>query len=152
MPIGLKKWVYFDFIQSICVTPTVNSPIFRRRYILKYGSSYSINHHCFGSINQNTQSALRAFPNRGRSRYKQVIAVLIQWGDDASIVQPEIDRLRTIFEACYGFNTQLWLIPSSSSHLKLMSLVLHFLEDYGSSDNLMIGRYSMSSFSLSRVV
>lgn len=56
-------------------------------------------------------------------------------------MQPELDRLRTIFEACYGFNTQLWLIPSSSSHLKLMSLVLHFLEDYGSSDNLMIVYY-----------
>jgi hypothetical protein len=49
--------------------------------------------------------------------------------------------MRTLFEAGYGFYTQLWLIPSSSSHLKLMSLVLHFLEDYGSSDNLMIVYY-----------
>ncbi|CAG8979102.1 hypothetical protein HYALB_00000233 [Hymenoscyphus albidus] len=87
------------------------------------------------------QSALRAFPSRGRSRYKQVIAVLIQWGDDPSAIQPETDRLRTIFESNYGFKTQLWLIPSSSSHLKLMSLVLHFLEDYGSSDNLMVVYY-----------
>ncbi|KAF4631579.1 hypothetical protein G7Y89_g6555 [Cudoniella acicularis] len=87
------------------------------------------------------EAASRAFPVQGRARYKQVIAVLIQWGDDDLNVQPEIDRLRTIFEACYGFFTQRWKIPSASSHLKLMSMVLHFVEDYGSPDNLMIIYY-----------
>ncbi|KAH6672111.1 hypothetical protein B0J14DRAFT_86694 [Halenospora varia] len=87
------------------------------------------------------EAAFRAFPIRGRARYRQVIAVLIQWGDDDLEIQPDIDRLRTIFEACYGFFTQIWKIPSASSHLKLMSMVLHFVEDYGSTDNLMIIYY-----------
>ncbi|RDL31360.1 uncharacterized protein BP5553_09569 [Venustampulla echinocandica] len=87
------------------------------------------------------EAALRAFPNRGRSRYKQVIAVLIQWGDDNSTVQPEIDRMRTILEACYGFYTHLWHIPSTASHLKLMSMALQFVQDYGTSDNLLVVYY-----------
>jgi len=71
-----------------------------------------------------------------------VIAVLIQWEEDDLDVQPDLDRLQTIFDTCYGFYTETWVIPSASSHSKLMEMAKNFVDDYGSPDNLLIVYYS----------
>jgi hypothetical protein len=71
-----------------------------------------------------------------------VIAVLIQWEDDDLNVQPDLDRLQALFDTCYGFYTETWVIPSASSHSKLMEMAKNFVDDYGSPDNLLIVYYS----------
>ncbi|TVY18793.1 hypothetical protein LARI1_G005192 [Lachnellula arida] len=88
------------------------------------------------------EAATRAFPSRGRSRYQQVIAVLIQWEEDDLNVQPGINRLRTLFDTCYGFYTETWVIPSASSQLTLMEMAMKFVVDFGSPENLLIVYYS----------
>lgn len=70
-----------------------------------------------------------------------MIAVLIQWEDDDLNLQPDIDRLRTLFDTCYGFYTETWAIPSASSHLKTLEMATNFVDDYGSPDNLFVVYY-----------
>lgn len=66
------------------------------------------------------KAAARAFPNRGRSRYAEVLVVLIKWEESDIDAQPEFNALRSMFEICYGFTTDTWSIPSTHSHNKLM--------------------------------
>ncbi|TVY32307.1 hypothetical protein LSUB1_G008562 [Lachnellula subtilissima] len=87
------------------------------------------------------EAATRAFPSRGRSRYQQVIAVLIQWEENGVNVQPEINRLQTVLDS-YGFSTETWVIPSTSSHLKVMEMAKNLVADFGSAENLLIVYYT----------
>jgi hypothetical protein len=44
-------------------------------------------------------------------------------------VEWEMDDLEKVFKR-YGFETEKWLIPTKSSHLKLMSKILHVVESH----------------------
>lgn len=87
------------------------------------------------------QAANRAFPNRGRSRYKTVNVCLIRWQDDELEVKSELDRLFHVFEELYGFNTQIWLIPERASQIQLTSMTCFFLQEFDAEDNLFIVYY-----------
>jgi hypothetical protein len=66
------------------------------------------------------EAAARAFPNRGRSRYAEVLVVLIQWEESELDAQSEVSALRSMFEIRYGFTTDIWSIPPTNAHNKLM--------------------------------
>ncbi|PQE06114.1 tyrosine- phosphatase non-receptor type 6 protein [Rutstroemia sp. NJR-2017a BBW] len=87
------------------------------------------------------EAAARAFPNRGRSRYAEVLVVLIQWEESELDAQSEVSALRSMFEICYGFTTDIWSIPTTNAHNKLMLKAVNFIEQYGTDDNLIIIYY-----------
>ncbi|KAB8303021.1 hypothetical protein EYC80_006326 [Monilinia laxa] len=87
------------------------------------------------------EAAARAFPNRGRSRYAEVLVVLIKWEGSDVDTQPEFNALRSMFEICYGFTTDTWSIPSTHSHNKLMLQAVNYIEKHGTEDNLIIIYY-----------
>jgi len=87
------------------------------------------------------QAANRAFPNRGRCRYKTVNVCLIRWQEDELQVKSELDRLCHVFEKLYGFNTQIWLIPPKASQIQLTSMTCSFLQEFDAEDNLFIVYY-----------
>jgi len=71
-----------------------------------------------------------------------VIAVLVQWEENGVNVQPEINRLRTVLDTSYGFYTETWVIPSTSSHPKVMEMAMNLVADFGSAENLLIVYYN----------
>ncbi|TVY53049.1 hypothetical protein LCER1_G007215, partial [Lachnellula cervina] len=94
------------------------------------------------SFAENLQDAAnRAFPNRGRSRYKTVNVCLIRWQEDELEVKSELDRLYHVFDKLYGFNTQIWLIPPRASQIQLTSMTCSFLQEFDDEDNLFIVYY-----------
>jgi hypothetical protein len=88
------------------------------------------------------QAATRAFPNRQRpvQRYKSVQVLLLRWEGDDLGVYWEVEDLEKIFKK-YGFNTELWLIPSNMSHLELTIKVGSFVKEYQSPDTLLVVYY-----------
>ncbi|PVH82437.1 hypothetical protein DL98DRAFT_513879 [Cadophora sp. DSE1049] len=88
-------------------------------------------------------AADRAFPNEGmaKARYNNVSVLLLRWKDDEMNVEWELDDLEKVFRN-YGFETDRWLIPSKSSHLKLMSKVVDVVEENDGSGNLVIVYYA----------
>ncbi|KAH6890414.1 hypothetical protein B0T10DRAFT_402957 [Thelonectria olida] len=89
------------------------------------------------------QSAARAFPNRGRSsqRYTKVQALLLHWNSDDLFVIPELEDLDKCLNEDYGFNTDIFGIPSENSHLELMLRVGQLIKDHESPDTLFIVYY-----------
>jgi hypothetical protein len=71
---------------------------------------------------------------------------LIRWEEDEIDerlrVQPEVDKLCHVFEKIYGFNVEIWLIPTRRSHHKLMGKALDYIDDYDNKDNLFIVYYA----------
>ncbi|GAO14066.1 hypothetical protein UVI_02038420 [Ustilaginoidea virens] len=90
-----------------------------------------------------TQSAARAFPNRGRSsqRYKVVQALLIHWGCDDLFVLPELEDLGKCLSEDYAFGTDIFAIPSENAHLELMMRVGQLIKEYESPDTLFLIYY-----------
>lgn len=90
-----------------------------------------------------TQSASRAFPNTGRSsqRYKSVQALLLHWKTDDLFVLPELEDLETCFREDYGFNTDVFAIPSDNPHLDLMMRVGSLIKEHESEDTLFVVYY-----------
>lgn len=88
-----------------------------------------------------TSAATAAFPNQGLSRYKEVHALLLSWEDDNLGVINEIGELEKAFQQIYYFEVDRWKIPSERSHNSLAAKVLAFLDDYESTDNLLIVYY-----------
>ncbi|KZL77234.1 tyrosine-protein phosphatase non-receptor type 6 [Colletotrichum tofieldiae] len=88
-------------------------------------------------------SANRAFPNRGRSsqRYKKVQALLLHWGCDDLFVLPELEDLERCLREDYAFNTEIFPIPSESSHLELMMQVGKLIKDHEAQDTLFLVYY-----------
>lgn len=84
------------------------------------------------------QAANKAFPNRGRSRYHTVNVCLIRWEEDELEVKHEINHLRHLFDKWYGFNTEIWLIPSSASQIRLTRHTCDFLQKFDAEGNLFI--------------
>lgn len=94
------------------------------------------------TMNQPTQSAARAFPNRGRSqRYKKVQALLLHWKSDDLFVLPELEDLEQCLREDYSFDTDTFAIPSDNSHLELMMRVGSMIKEHESTDTLFIIYY-----------
>lgn len=89
------------------------------------------------------ESASRAFPNRGRpsQRYKSVQALLLHWKTDDLFVLPELEDLETCFREDYGFNTEVFAIPSDNPHLDLMMRVGSLIKEHESEDTLFVIYY-----------
>lgn len=87
-------------------------------------------------------AANRAFPNSGRpiSRYKSVQVLLLRWDEDDLDVAWEVEDLEKVFKS-YGFDTEIWLIPSDNSHLELMIKAASFVKAYESMDTLFVVYY-----------
>lgn len=98
----------------------------------------------FGRIVNSAAAA--AFPNRGLSRYKEVHALLLSWEQDNLGVANEIAELKDVFQQIYHFNVDGWKIPSEKSHNSLAAKVLGFLNDYDSTENLLIVYYGGHGF------
>jgi hypothetical protein len=90
-----------------------------------------------------SQSASRAFPNRGRSsqRYKNVQVLLLHWRTDDLFVLPELEDLATCFGGDYGFNTDIFAIPSENPHLDLMLKIGALIKEHESDDTLFVVYY-----------
>lgn len=90
-----------------------------------------------------TQSAARAFPNRGRTsqRYKKVQALLLHWGSDDLFVLPELEDLERCLREDYTFGTDIFSIPSENSHLELMMRVGQLIREHESQDTLFLIYY-----------
>ncbi|KAM5345466.1 hypothetical protein ACJ41O_011328 [Fusarium nematophilum] len=88
-------------------------------------------------------SAARAFPNRGRSsqRYSSVQALLLHWNSDDLFVIPELEDLEKCLSEDYGFNTDIFAIPSENSHLELMMRIGQLIKDRESTDTLFVVYY-----------
>ncbi|KAH7409534.1 hypothetical protein BKA64DRAFT_570438, partial [Cadophora sp. MPI-SDFR-AT-0126] len=95
-----------------------------------------------GSFAESLQDAAnQAFPNRGRSRYHTVNVCLIRWAEDTLNIKPELDALHDTFSQLYGFNTEIWLIPSSAPQIQLTSMTCTFLQKFDEEGNLFIVYY-----------
>ncbi|KAH7336047.1 hypothetical protein BKA65DRAFT_562927 [Rhexocercosporidium sp. MPI-PUGE-AT-0058] len=95
-----------------------------------------------GSFAESLQDAAnQAFPNRGRSRYHTVNVCLIRWAEDELNIKPELDALHDTFSTLYGFNTEIWLIPSTASQIQLTSMTCTFLQKFDEEGNLFIVYY-----------
>ncbi|KAH7407907.1 hypothetical protein BKA64DRAFT_706308 [Cadophora sp. MPI-SDFR-AT-0126] len=88
------------------------------------------------------EAATKIFPNKGRSRYKDVQVLLLRWEQDTMGVQYELDDLAAAFAESYGFKTETWLIPSAQPHLALMGKAFKMVQDFGTKDNLLIVYYA----------
>ncbi|KAJ4192224.1 hypothetical protein NW755_004353 [Fusarium falciforme] len=88
-------------------------------------------------------SAARAFPNRGRSsaRYSNVQALLLHWNSDDLFVIPELEDLEKCLSEDYGFNTDIFAIPSENSHLELMMRIGQLIKEHESQDTLFVVYY-----------
>lgn len=89
------------------------------------------------------ESASRAFPNIGRSsqRYKNVQVLLLHWKTDDLFVLPELEDLATCFSGDYGFNTDIFAIPSENPHLDLMLRIGALIKEHESDDTLFVVYY-----------
>lgn len=88
-----------------------------------------------------TAAAAAAFPNRGRSRYKQVHVLLLSWEEDDLGIIDELSGLQTVLEDLYRFQTETWKLPTRKSHNSLVSRMIKFLDDFEADDSLLIVYY-----------
>lgn len=65
---------------------------------------------------------------------------LIRWEEDELEVEPELRRLNNVFQD-YGFNTNVWEIPSRNSHLDLMIKTGEFIRSFDNDRNLFVVYY-----------
>ncbi|KAF8851278.1 hypothetical protein BDZ45DRAFT_696080 [Acephala macrosclerotiorum] len=82
------------------------------------------------------------FPNKGRSRYKDIRVLLLRWEEDNMGVQYELNDLAKTFKSTYGFDTEIWVIPTAKSLFALNRKTWQFIEDFGNADNLLIVYYA----------
>jgi hypothetical protein len=66
-----------------------------------------------------SKAAASIFPNKGRSRHKNVHILLLRWEEDSMGVALELEDLAKTFTFVYGFETETWLIPTVKSHVAL---------------------------------
>ncbi|KAI9650691.1 hypothetical protein NHQ30_000713 [Ciborinia camelliae] len=123
---------YYNISSPPSSISTNTHDISRSRYHMKELETFAV---------RVEEAAARAFPNRGRSRYAEVLVVLIRWEESDIDAQPEFNALRSMFEICYGFTTDTWSIPSTHSHNKLMLQAINYIEKHGTEDNLIIIYY-----------
>jgi hypothetical protein len=86
------------------------------------------------------QVANESLAARGPTRYKEVKALLIRWEEDDLEVEWEIEDLAKILTK-YGFDVEVFLIPTKSAHHKMIQKALHFIEQFESENTLFIVYY-----------
>lgn len=74
-------------------------------------------------------------------RYKNVSVLLLHWQSDDLFVLPELEDLEKIFREVYNYETEVFPIPSESSHLDLMMKICSMIKQYESEDTLLIVYY-----------
>lgn len=87
------------------------------------------------------QALTAAFPRSSRSRYSDVYVLLISWENDDLGVVTEIDELEVLLRHMYHYRTDQWKIPSNKSHNAVVRRIMQSLEDFESTDNLLIVYY-----------
>ncbi|KAL9004727.1 MAG: hypothetical protein Q9188_002454 [Gyalolechia gomerana] len=103
-----------------------------------------INHHVKDLVDlcQTLNRALSAaFPRSSRSRYCDVYVLLISWENDDLGVATEIDELEVLFRHMYQYRTDQWKIPSTKSHNAVVRRIMQSLDEFESSDKLLIVYY-----------
>ena len=88
-----------------------------------------------------TEAGNAAFPNRGRSRYKEAHVLLLSWEDDDLGVIDEVNDLQDVFRQSYNYETEVWKIPGTRSHNSLATRILQLLADHEARDSLLIVYY-----------
>ena len=90
------------------------------------------------------KSANRAFPNRGNSgqRYTKVHALMLHWKSDDLFVLPELEDLEKCFRDHYNFGTDIFSIPSESSHLELMLKIGDMVKQHEAEETLFVVYYA----------
>jgi hypothetical protein len=80
--------------------------------------------------------------------YESVWVLFIRWEDDDlkvpgenNGIQGEIDALESVFVTDYGFNTEIFLIPSIDSQRALQKAIFHFQEDHNKRSDLLLVYY-----------
>jgi hypothetical protein len=66
---------------------------------------------------------------------------LIRWEEDELQVENEVNELHYVFDKLYGFNTEIWLIPSSASQIQLTRKTCDFLQKFDAEGNLFVVFY-----------
>ncbi|KAL8835228.1 MAG: hypothetical protein Q9170_003390 [Blastenia crenularia] len=87
------------------------------------------------------QAVSAAFPRNSRSRYSGVHVLLLSWEDDDLGVTAEIDELEDVFVIVYCYETERWKIPGTKSHNALSRRIMRLLDDFESSDKLLVVYY-----------
>lgn len=67
--------------------------------------------------------------------------LLIHWKSDDLFVLPELEDLEKVFREDYGYETDVFEIPSENSHLELLLKVADLIKRCESSDNLFVVYY-----------
>ena len=99
-----------------------------------------------GKFRDDINSALAGALSRNGSVYERVSVLFLRWEDDDFLrfggngIQGEIDALEDVFVSDYGFQTEIFLIPSENSHRKLQKKIFHFADDdvHNKSDLLLV--------------
>jgi hypothetical protein len=86
------------------------------------------------------QAANETLPTRGPTRYKEVKVLLIRWEEDDLDVKWELDDLGKVFTE-YGFDVEVFLIPTKSAHHKMNGWALQFIDRFDSENTLFMVYY-----------
>ncbi|KAI4200819.1 MAG: hypothetical protein LQ346_002300 [Caloplaca aetnensis] len=87
------------------------------------------------------KAAAGAFPNKRRSRYRNVYVLLLSWEADELGVISEVQELDDVFTQTYRFQTEQWRIPNGNSHNALAFRLMDFLRNHASNDHLLAVYY-----------
>ena len=87
------------------------------------------------------EAAAAALSSRGRPQYKAVFVLLLIWGDDNLGVIDEILELKQVFQEDYGFDTEVWSIPSFQPQTLLVKKIGELVRLCNSSETLFIIYY-----------
>jgi hypothetical protein len=67
--------------------------------------------------------------------------LLLHWNSDDLFVIPELEDLEKCLSEDYGFNTDIFAIPSENAHLELMMRIGQLIRDHESQDTLFVVYY-----------
>jgi hypothetical protein len=70
-----------------------------------------------------------------------VKALLVHWASDDSFVLPELEDLDKCLKEDYGYETEIFAIPSAESHLELAMKVATMVKEHNSKDTLLMIYY-----------
>jgi 3-methyladenine DNA glycosylase AlkC len=97
----------------------------------------------FGRALQDAAKSI--YPNRNRSRYKNVYVLILKWEteDPKLPVSYEIEELRQVLDEIYHYHIDIFEIPDKRSHAKVSEKINSFVEiNDDSKDDLKIVYYA----------
>jgi hypothetical protein len=84
---------------------------------------------------------LERYQTRRIQRYTCVVALLLYWKETDLKIDGELQALEDLLQDTFNYNVERYAIPSEKSQRMLCSAVNKFLDQYGTSDNLVIVYY-----------